>query len=346
MKINILQKVFLLVLCAIICALISTNSVFAFPFIAYMSAIKGNASFASSDINLILGGIHETEQLTVECTDSSNNTITSPTLTWESSNTTVATVDSTGKVTAKKVGTSDITVTSGDFTRTKTITVIADPSTSYADFSSATFEILQSGTIGQLHISNVEEDHILTYILSDSATTPTVTEDSYGGIDSTNSKYLNTNSDMNTYYSTITETAELNQDIYLWVLEEISFGAGIVYYDESGQMISKDWKYLVEAEKIDPLETSKMLAKGLFSSNYSNLGINAISSSSNKSFTLNIGKLTDYDILSKFQNGDSSAADDLLTYAQNNDTVFSTTLKTTSNSLYYSEGHYSMVARF
>ncbi len=64
--------------------------------------------------------VGETEQLiaTVVPADATNKAVT-----WKSSNTEVATVDSNGKVTAKKVGTAEVTVTTKDGNKTATCIV-------------------------------------------------------------------------------------------------------------------------------------------------------------------------------------------------------------------------------
>lgn len=67
-----------------------------------------NITFNKSETSIYVGG---TETLTATITPSD---VINKTLTWTSSNTTVATVDQSGKVTAKKLGTATITATATD----------------------------------------------------------------------------------------------------------------------------------------------------------------------------------------------------------------------------------------
>lgn len=69
-----------------------------------------------------------TVQLSATCKDQNGNTMTCPILTWTSSNTSVATVDSTGKVTGVSVGNANIIASSGNITsNTSVITVTSTP---------------------------------------------------------------------------------------------------------------------------------------------------------------------------------------------------------------------------
>ena len=67
--------------------------------------------------------------LAVQALDANNNVVANPAVTYSSSNTTVATVDQTGKVTAALGGTTTITATSGTATATQAISVLGHPST-------------------------------------------------------------------------------------------------------------------------------------------------------------------------------------------------------------------------
>ena len=73
------------------------------------AATIGSVVVTPSSVEFYTG---ETSQLTAKVYDSNNNELTGETVTWASSNTSVATVDSTGKVTSVAIGNCTITATS------------------------------------------------------------------------------------------------------------------------------------------------------------------------------------------------------------------------------------------
>jgi uncharacterized protein YjdB len=68
--------------------------------------------------------INGTVQATATCKDQNNNTMTCPGLTWNTSNSTIATVNSTGMVTGKATGNANITVKSGSITSNASIVTV------------------------------------------------------------------------------------------------------------------------------------------------------------------------------------------------------------------------------
>jgi hypothetical protein len=74
-----------------------------------------------------LTAVGQTHQLTATVTDQDGATIASPTITWASSNTAVATVSASGLVTAAGNGTAQITATTGSATATADVTVAQEP---------------------------------------------------------------------------------------------------------------------------------------------------------------------------------------------------------------------------
>jgi uncharacterized protein YjdB len=73
------------------------------------AAIIGSVVVTPSSVEIYKG---DTYQLTAKVYDTDNNELTDETVTWASSNTSVATVDSTGKVTSVAIGNCTITATS------------------------------------------------------------------------------------------------------------------------------------------------------------------------------------------------------------------------------------------
>ena len=81
------------------------------------------AAVSLSDSALTFASLADTTQLTATATDGNGETIPSPAITWTTSNDTVATVSSTGLVTAITNGTAVITATSGSASATASVTV-------------------------------------------------------------------------------------------------------------------------------------------------------------------------------------------------------------------------------
>jgi leishmanolysin/Big-like domain-containing protein len=87
--------------------------------------IPTTAALSASTVSL--SGIGQTVQLTATITDQNGNTIGSPALTWTSANTAVATVSSSGLVTATGNGTTTITVSAGSASAHADVTVAQVP---------------------------------------------------------------------------------------------------------------------------------------------------------------------------------------------------------------------------
>ena len=87
--------------------------------------IPTTAALSASTVSL--SGIGQTVQLTATITDQNGNTIGSPALTWTSANTAVATVSSSGLVTATGNGTTTITVSAGAASAHADVTVAQVP---------------------------------------------------------------------------------------------------------------------------------------------------------------------------------------------------------------------------
>jgi uncharacterized protein YjdB len=81
-----------------------------------------NVSLASSSLNP-----GQTTQATATTRDANNNVLTGRTITWASTNSAVATVNSSGVVTAVAVGTAQINATSEGVTNGATLSVVAPP---------------------------------------------------------------------------------------------------------------------------------------------------------------------------------------------------------------------------
>lgn len=126
-------------------------------------------SVAPTTLSLQIGA---TNQLTatVSPSNASNKAIS-----WSSSNTSVATVSSTGLVAAVASGTAEITVTTadGNFAATCTVTVLSPPIITYYSPVSA---ILQQGTIKSGSYLNLSTNDAVYYVLNSKAPKPYITD--------------------------------------------------------------------------------------------------------------------------------------------------------------------------
>ena len=94
--------------------------------------IKGNDGLITSSINLVLKE-HPSENLTATVRDGQYEDVSNATITWESSNSNVATVDNTGKVKAVSVGKTNITASAAGVSTTREVNVVAAPK--FTDFT-------------------------------------------------------------------------------------------------------------------------------------------------------------------------------------------------------------------
>ncbi|MGM0555268.1 MAG: Ig-like domain-containing protein, partial [Myxococcota bacterium] len=85
-----------------------------------VTAPVANVTISPDPVNLDLNG---TQQLSAELLDANSNVLTGRTVTWSSSDSSVATVDSSGLVTAQSQGTTQVTATSEGVTDTVDVTV-------------------------------------------------------------------------------------------------------------------------------------------------------------------------------------------------------------------------------
>lgn len=309
---------------------------------SYLS-IKSSTGDSVSNVNLVLEK-HPTETLMAEVEDAMYAKVEDATVTWTSSNPDVATVDGTGKITAVSVGTTTITAEATGVSDTCEITVIAAPK--FTDFSNAKYELLFDSDV-DLKITGITpiENNDYYYIITSSNTKPTIVTTSYGSLDTektANVNLLNVNSKDNYIYGgNLDKYVELNQDLYIWIVEDVRLDD---YYTENGEnYISHSTKIVVEGQKLTRPELPKLNlilksfsiwggAKETEESTY--ISFRFPSDTENRKFKLKIGKVTDNSILQKIQNNDYSGITALLEYAKNNEPVYTDDLTTTTENYY------------
>lgn len=256
--------------------------------------------------------VDETLQLTA--TSSKNSTIT-----WTSSNPSIATVSSAGLVKGIKEGTVVITAKGKDKSATCNITVKAkDVATDdWTDFSNAKFELKKDGiSKAMIQISNVvpkANRRYCLFITSDS-NKPNVTSQDFDEI-----LELDYDTDTKTFKTIdsdkIASYVELNQDLYITILEKKS------YNDEKIVLYGKKVERYAEPKYSDAFHAT-------FLANDRNQLITTFTHAkeNNRKIQIKVGKITDQSILQKLKNQDSSGFAELLSFAKTGKGIFNKTV--------------------
>ncbi|MBP3255338.1 MAG: Ig-like domain-containing protein [Clostridia bacterium] len=255
------------------------------------------------------------------------------TITWTSSNSSIATVSSTGVVTGVSVGTTTITARGESATATCQVTVYPKdsddpddpnnpddpnlPEGDWTDFSSAKYELKKFGTSqASIEISGVtpKEDHNYYYMVSNNSNMPTASATEL----SANYWKLEYNSEKGIFvckdYNEIAKFVELNQDVYISILEQTE---------------NSEEKYVTYGNKLTKYSEPKY-SDGFFATFMSNKATQIVTtfthnSNANRNIEIKVGKITDYSILKKIKNQDSSGFADLLKYAKSNSGIYDQT---------------------
>ncbi len=339
--------------------------------------IGGNQYSSVSSVNLIIGE-HDTENLVAKVEDGNFEEVSNPSVTWTSDDPNTVTVDkTTGVIKAVKQG--KATITASVAGASDSCEVIVYDSPKFTDFSNAKYETTLNWTTETLQIKgikpNADDYTSYYYIVTSNNTKPNITKTEYGSIDTEKMKNTIENFSINTdenyiYTRNISKYAELNQDLYIWILQESRLEDN--YYDENGNYISYSTKFVVDGKKITKAELPKLnlilqsFNIGYWNSttsdeenNYTHITFNFPTQVENRKFTLKIGKVTDNSILSKIKNNDYVGITELLNYAKSHDSIYSQNLTTTSeayfrsdtalfdgNKLLQNEGYYYIYVEF
>lgn len=309
-------------------------------------SIGGQYDDNISNLNLILNE-HDTEKLKATVEDDKYEAVEGATITWSSSNESIVTVDQKGTIKGLKAGTATITATAAGVSDTCEVTVYNGPV--FTDFSNGKYELLFDTDV-DLKITGItpKEESYYYYIITSDNTKPTLSFTSYGALDTdvvTDANYLSVNTEENYIYArNLDKYVELNQDLYLWVIEGIKLES--YYATGESTYISYSTKFVVEGEKLTRPELPQLnlilksfsIWGGENSANteeYSSIYFRFPTAVENRKFKIKIGKVTDNTILQKIQNNDYSGITSLLTYAKNNNAIYTADLTTTR------EGHFS-----
>ena len=264
----------------------------------YSSKVDRNETISISKTSASIK-INETLQLTASSSTSSK-------ITWTSSDTSIATVDSNGLVKGIKEGYAVITVKRSE--KTATCTINFDQKGEWTDFTNAKFELKKVGTSScNLEISNViPKSNSLYYLLiTSNADKPKITSD-------TEKKKISLtyDSDNKKFYShELEEYVELNQDLYASVIEE-----------------NKDKEVVIYGKKInrysEPKYNDAFFATFMTNKKDQIITKFTYSGKADRNVQIKIGRVTDLSIIKKIKNGDNSGFESLLSLAKSNDGIF------------------------
>lgn len=309
-------------------------------------SIGGQYDESISNLNLILNE-HDTENLKATVEDDKYETVEGASISWTSSDESIVTVDQNGTLKGLKAGTATITASATGVSDTCEVTVYNGPV--FTNFSNAKYELLFDTDV-DLKITGVtpKEEGYYHYIITSNNTKPTLSFTSYGALDTdvvTEAKYLSVNTEENYIYArNLDKYVELNQDLYLWVVEDVKLES--YYATGESTYISHSTKFVVEGEKLTRPELPQLnlilksfsIWGGENSANteeYSSIYFRFPTAVENRKFKIKVGRVTDNTILQKIQNNDYSGITSLLTYAKNNNAVYTADLTTTR------EGHFN-----
>lgn len=256
-------------------------------------------------------------------------------VTWKSSNSEIATVDSNGKVKGIKQGTTTITATVGEEELTCTVTVEAKEE--WTDFSKAKVELKKEGISDAIvQISNVtviDGHYYYIYITNSKDDKPTL--DNNINDEKIDLEYIKKDKVLKSFQ--VSKYVEKNQDLYLWVVEKNPEN-----YSGNNQKIVLSAKKLTRfAEgKYSDAFFATFMAKLTDSNNAPTLEDvnNQIittfihSKENDRKMQIKIGKITDTSILRKIMNKDSSGFSELLSFAKSNKGIYDKTVQADKNS--------------
>lgn len=308
--------------------------------------IGGNSGKNISNVNLVLNE-HPSENLYAIVEDGLIEVVENPEVKWSSSDATIVNVDeNTGTITGLKAGTAKITVSGGGVKDTCEVTVVDAPV--FTDFSKAKYEMNYDVNV-DLKITGVtpNDENDYHYIITSTNTKPEISKMSWGALNTTelaNWEMLHVNEEESYLFeNSLDEYVELNQELYLWIVEDVKLGASYVLEGDVG--VTHSSKFVAEGIKLKKPDLPQLnIILKSFSiwggENRANVGeltriqFRFPSVVENRKFKLKIGKVTDNKILQKIQNNDYSGITDLLAYAKNNDAIYSADLTTTGLNYY------------
>lgn len=286
------------------------------------------------DVVLVIGE-YESKSITITAEDYDLKEITNPQVQWTSSDESIAKVDSSGKITAVKAGTTKVTATVAGGSKDINVTVINAPS--FADFSKAEYEVVKNGTSGvNLNIKNVKqvnEKHKFYYCITSTSEKPTIEFEKDGNLKNNEGIWNLLNSSLS---ARIEKYVQLNQDMYLWVYENTVLEKS--YKDDNGNSIYYIGKILTSGQKLTrpkyPVYAETFFATHMTHNTTQIATTIPYEWNTERKFTLKIGKITDKNILNGIKNNKGESWNSLLEYAKNSNAIYNNKLATNKTSTF------------
>ena len=284
----------------------------------------------SVEVRLVIGE-YESKTVSVIAKDYNLKEVTNPKVEWKSENENIAKVDNTGKITAVNVGTTKVTAKVPGAETSFDVIVTKVPE--FTDFSNAKFELNKSAwatvNLKITNITNSEKHNSYYYCITPNNEKPRIELKSSGYLKTENSNWKIMN---DAGWANLSEYVELNQDLYLWVVEVLNLDDEY-YDDDNGYSVCYKTGLEVSGKKLErpkyPVYAEMFFATYL-SHDSSQLAFNIPTGHETiRKFTLKIGKITDTNILNDIKNNKGEAWNSLLEYSKNSNAIYNNKLSTT-----------------
>ena len=290
---------------------------------------------STTKVSLIIGE-HDDETVSITVRDDKANKITNPpNVVWSSENESIAKVDSNGKITAVKPGTTKIIAKVPGGQRDFDVVVSNLPA--FTDFSNAKIELVKNNTsnvnLNVNNISNSEKHRGYYYTITSKNEKPELKLLKSGEVDTDSSdskwKQMHKNSQGVVVGYSLEDYVQLNQDLYLWIAESVNLDEG--YYDESENYVSIKANFVVSGMKLERPKYptyAEMFFATMITYNQTQLVFNVPTGENTKrKFTVKIGKITDKTILNGIKNNNGEAWNSLQEYSNKSNAIFNKKLE-------------------
>ena len=285
---------------------------------------------ASCDDVVLVIGEYENKTVTITARDYNLKEINNPEVQWKSNDEGIAKVDSNGKITAVKAGTTKVIATLAGATKEINVTITNAPV--FTDFSNAKYEIT-TGTVCSvmLNIKNVNMKNGFNYYYCVTPTNekPTIELDTDGSIKFEQTKWKSMSGTQN--IQNIAEYVQYNQDLYLWICECVELDKW--YKNDNDKSVGYCSKYVVAGQKLEEYKYpvyAETFSATFLSDDTSQIIFNLPYDGTERKFTLKIGKITDKDILNGIKNNKGEAWNSLLEYAKKSNAIYNNNLTTST----------------